>query len=118
MNEVTDKREQEQYRKMALAMFKTVDVFSRLAPLSTHQLVGKTMVISGQCHIRAENYQKGQTCLRRQSRARPMSRSLFQRRCIGARHLHETKDFEKATASSSALRGITRLKWRVTPAAV
>lgn len=41
--------------KNARAMFKTAaDVFARLAPrFPTHELAGKTMVLSGQCYMRA-----------------------------------------------------------------
>ena len=42
-------------------MFRTAaDVFSRLAPrFPTHQLAGKTLVISGQCYYRSGEYEKG-----------------------------------------------------------
>jgi tetratricopeptide (TPR) repeat protein len=108
MNEKTDKREQEQYRKMALAMFKTAaDVFSRLAPrFPTHQLAGKTMVISGQCYIRAEEFAKGQEMLAQAIKNSPndpelVSEAMYWR---GDTYM-KTKEFE------NAYREFKRLTW-------
>lgn len=59
--EQTEKREIEKYGLLSTNMFRTAaDVFSRLAPrFPTHQLAGKTLVISGQCYYRAGEHEKG-----------------------------------------------------------
>ncbi len=59
--EQTEKREMEKYGLLSTNMFRTAaDVFSRLAPrFPTHQLAGKTLVISGQCYYRSGEYEKG-----------------------------------------------------------
>lgn len=56
--QASSEEERETIDAQAKAMFKTAaDVFSRLAPrFPTHELSGKTLVLSGQCYIRAGDF--------------------------------------------------------------
>jgi TolA-binding protein len=60
MEKAANQAEKEKYEKQSRAMYKTAaEVFSRLAPrFPSHNLANKTMVLSGQCYLQANEMEK------------------------------------------------------------
>lgn len=95
----TDVVKRERIRLKAVDMFKTAgQVFSRLAVrFPNHRLAGKTMLLSAQCFMQAEDYQaavKGYTLV---TKAADMDKDLVSEAMYWCGHSHmETNDLVKA----------------------
>ena len=96
---LTDAVEREKQRLKAVEMFKTAgEVFARLSVrFPTHRLSGKTMLLSAQCFMQAEDYPAAVKGFLRVVNAQDMDKDLVAEGMYWCGHSHmETKDLMKA----------------------